>query len=111
MSEAEITRPSTEEIRENRLKKKIERLKKQRDHYQEQCNYYSKVLSMQPYLEKRYETYQEMVRERERIKGLEQRVKEQALLIRVLSNDKIHEYEIRQAYTEVIKSEHQKISS
>lgn len=86
MSPLNLIRPSTSDIREGRLLKKIEKLKKQRDHYKQKQEYYAKVISMQPYLERRFETYAEMKQERERVKGLEKRVKEQEQLIAILNN-------------------------
>lgn len=77
-----------DEIKFNRVLKKYERALKQRDHYKQKVTYYEKVLSMQPYLKSRYETYIDMKAERERIKGLETRVKEQAALIEFLQKSK-----------------------
>lgn len=89
MSQLNSIRPSTSDIREGRLLKKIEKLKKQRDHYKQQHEYYAKVISMQPYLERRFETYSEMKEERERVKALEKRVKEQEQLI-IMMNKELH---------------------
>jgi ppGpp synthetase/RelA/SpoT-type nucleotidyltranferase len=78
--------PTASEIREGRLLKKIGKLTKQRDHYRELYEYYQKVISMQPYLEKRYQSYTQMLEERTRIKNLENRVKEQEQLIKLLNS-------------------------
>lgn len=87
MSHSNLTPPSTSEVREGRLLKKIEKLKNQRDHHKQKHEYYAKVISMQPYLERRFETYTEMKQERERVKGLEKRVKEQEQLIAALNKE------------------------
>lgn len=85
MSQSNLIRPSTSDIREGRLLKKIEKLKKQRDHYKQQHDHYAKVISMQPYLKRRFESYAEMKEEHERVKALEKRVKEQEQLIAILN--------------------------
>lgn len=72
------------EIREGRLLKKIEKLKKDRDHWKKQFEYYQKVIEMQPYLERRFKSYTDMKTELDRVKALEARVKEQAKLIELL---------------------------
>ena len=80
-------RPSTSEVREGRLLKKIEKLKNQRDHHKQKHEYYAKVISMQPYIEKRYVSYEDAKTERQRIKDLEARNKEQAQLIAALNKE------------------------
>lgn len=72
------------EIREGRLLKKIEKLKKDRDRWKKQFEYYQKVIEMQPYLERRFKSYTDMKAELDRVKALEARVKEQAKLIELL---------------------------
>ena len=89
MSPLNLIRPSTSDVREGRLIKKIEKLTQQRDHYKELHDHYAKVISMQPYLERRFETFAEMKEERERVKALEKRVKEQEQLI-VMLNKELH---------------------
>lgn len=74
------------EIALGRAKKKIERLKKQRDHWQERCTHYRKVLDLHPTAEWRYKQYQDYLKQRQHVKALEDRVKEQALLIQKLTN-------------------------
>jgi predicted restriction endonuclease len=80
-------RPSTSEIREGRLLKKIAKLQQQRDYHKQKHEYYAKVISMQPYLEKRYVSYEDAKIERQRVKDLEARNKEQAQLIAMLSKE------------------------
>lgn len=79
-----MERPDDVKIREGRLLRKIEKLKTQRDYFKTQLAHYEKVISMQPYLETRYQTYTEKVEERKRVKALELRVEEQAALIKIL---------------------------
>ena len=110
MSQSNSTRPSTSDIREGRLLKKIEKLKKQRNHYKAQHDYYAKVISLQPYLEKRYQDYSARVAEQDRVKGLENRIKEQELLIRLLSGDKFPHYEIDHLYSKLIKEEYKRMN-
>lgn len=87
MSQSNLTRPSTSKIREGRLLKKIEKLRSQRDYHKQKHEYYAKVISMQPYLEKRYVSYEDAKIERQRVKDLEARNKEQAQLIAMLSKE------------------------
>lgn len=85
MLQSNSTPPSTSDVKIGRLQRKIEKLKKQRDHYKELYEHYEKVISMQPYIERRYNSFIEMKKEVERIRGLEARVKEQEKLIKLLS--------------------------
>jgi hypothetical protein len=82
--ELDVPFMTEENIKIGRLKKRIAKLTKQRDHFKEQFTLYQKVISMQPFLMSRYESYTEVVAERKRVKDLEARVKEQALLIQEL---------------------------
>jgi hypothetical protein len=88
-----------------RLNKKIDKLKKQRDFHQQRHQYYAKVISLQPYIEKRWQTYEDRMKEIERVKQLDKRVKEQEMLIRILAGDKIANYEIDRLYVDMIKQE------
>lgn len=81
---AEITQ---DQIHYNRLRRKLEKAIKQRDHYKQQLNYYQEVLAAQPYIERRYRSYLELKQETQRIRDLELRVKEQAALIKLLQKD------------------------
>jgi ppGpp synthetase/RelA/SpoT-type nucleotidyltranferase len=77
-------RPSQSYIRIGRLEKRIKKLTQQRDHYKELYDYYQKVISLQPFLERRYKDYLERKEELDNIKSLKARVKEQAILIQKL---------------------------
>lgn len=68
-----------------RLRKRIERLQKQRDFWRKRSDDYTVVLNMHPYIERSVADYRARVAERERVKGLEQRIKEQAILIQKLT--------------------------
>lgn len=88
-----------------RLNKKIDKLKKQRDFHQQRHQHYAKVISLQPYIEKRWQAYEDRMKEIERVKQLDKRVKEQEMLIRILAGDKIANYEIDRLYVDIIKQE------
>lgn len=81
---ATVNSYTLEEVKIGRLQKRIEKLIKQRDNYKERFELYQKVISMQPFLMTRYDNYSDMVAERKRVKFLEDRVNEQALLIQEL---------------------------
>jgi uncharacterized coiled-coil protein SlyX len=72
------------EVQLARLTKKLNKMRDQRDKARADLEHHKKVLSMQPHLETRYKNYTEMVAERQRVKDLEARVKEQAKLIELL---------------------------
>jgi len=75
---------SKDQIRIGRLEKRIVKLRKQVNHYKEVCVTYRKILNFHPNLQSRYEVYEDMVKERNRIRQLELRVVEQAKLIALL---------------------------
>jgi hypothetical protein len=75
------------EVKIGRLTRKLAKMKDQRDKARADLEHYAKVISMQPYLETRYKTYEERVAERQRVKDLEARVKEQAALILQLQKE------------------------
>jgi chromosome segregation ATPase len=74
-------RPTIHEIELGRLTKKLNKIKDQRDKARKDLEYYKKVVSMQPYIAKRYESYENRIAEIKRVKDLEARVQEQAKLI------------------------------
>lgn len=82
-----MDKPSKEQVIIGRLMKKLNKMKDQRDKARKDLAHYAKVISMQPYLETRYKNYEERVAERDRIKGLDARVKEQAALILQLQKE------------------------
>ena len=84
MSQSSWTPLSTSEIREGRLLKRIRKLTQQRDFYKQRHDHYAKVISLQPYLERRYEDYERRKEREKYFKDLEARCKEQELLIKVL---------------------------
>ncbi len=71
-----------------RLRKRIEKLTKQRDYFRERCGVYGEMINMHPMLEHRFKAWKEQRAEAERVKGLEQRIKEQAQLIELLQKGK-----------------------
>lgn len=68
-----------------RAERRLHKARKQRDFYKQRLEYYQKVLTLQPYIEKRWKNYEERCKELQRVKDLEARVKEQALLIKELT--------------------------
>lgn len=78
---SEQTKDQSAQIAVGRLQKRIAKLQQQRDHFRHQCEVYREVLSLHPALEHRHRTWVEARAERERVRGLEDRIKEQAALI------------------------------
>jgi hypothetical protein len=72
-------------IKIGRQEKHIEKLKKQRDHYKTEYTKLVDVLQLAPFIQDRYTAWQKAREERERVKGLDARVKEQELLIKELT--------------------------
>ncbi len=68
-----------------RLEKRNAKLKQQRDFFRQRCVHYAEVLNLHQSIEVRHRSFTEQMAERERIRGLEQRIKEQALLIQQLT--------------------------
>ena len=95
-----------ESVTVGRLKKKILKLQKQRDHFKEQTDMSNKVISLYPYIKTSYESYKKAEATQTRLKELEARVREQDLLIRILSIQKYGKYELDNAYANIIKKEY-----
>ena len=95
-----------ESVTIGRLKKKILKLQKQRDHFREQTDMSNKVISLYPYIKSSYESYKKAEAAQNRLKELENRVREQDLLIRILSIQKYGKYELDNAYADIIKKEY-----
>jgi hypothetical protein len=70
-----------------RLQRKVARALKQRDHWKAQHDQLRDVLDKFPWIEKRHTDYTKGIVERERVRGLEQRIKEQAALIERLTQE------------------------
>lgn len=70
-----------------RLRRRIERLKRQRDHFREQMELRQKMIDIAPYIEWRWKAHTDAQIERARVKQLEQRVREQAMLIERLTKE------------------------
>lgn len=92
-----------ESVTIGRLKKKILKLQKQRDHFKEQNALINKMISLYPYIKSTYESYKKTEVALNRLKELETRVKEQDLLIRILSEQKYGKHEVEKAYADIIK--------
>ena len=92
-----------ESVTIGRLKKKILKLQKQRDHFRERTALLNSMLSLYPYIKSSYESYKKAEAAQNRLKELETRVKEQDLLIRILSEQKYAKHEVEKAYADIIK--------
>lgn len=82
-----MDKPNKEQVIIGRLQKKLNKMKDQRDKARSDLKYYEKVISLQPYLETRYKSYEERVAAQQRVKDMEARVKEQAELILQLQKE------------------------
>jgi len=95
-----------ESVTVGRLKKKILKLQKQRDHFKERNALLNSMLTLYPYIKSSYESYKKAEAAQNRLKELESRVREQDLLIRVLSEQKYGKYELDNAYASILKKEY-----
>ena len=97
-------------VQVGRLKKRITKLQKQRDHYKEQNVQLERMITLYPHIRREFKRMDEAKQERINLKNLQQRAKEQELLIKILLKDTdLRDYEIKQAYDSLIKSEYTKI--
>jgi uncharacterized coiled-coil protein SlyX len=92
-----------ESVTIGRLKKKILKLQKQRDHFKERNALLNSMLTLYPYIKSSYESYKKAETAQNRLKELETRVKEQDLLIRILSEQKYGKHEVEKAYADIIR--------
>ena len=92
-----------ESVTIGRLKKKILKLQKQRDHFKERDTLANRMLSLYPYIKSSYESYKKAEAAQNRLKELEARVREQDLLIRILSEQKYGKHEVEKAYADIIR--------
>ncbi len=98
------------DVKINRLKRKILKLQNQRDHYKEQNTLLDKMIRMYPLIKSDYKKYEENRERIVRLKDLENRVKEQEFLIRLLLDNDMKSWELQHAYDEVIKREMRKLN-
>lgn len=77
-------RPTDAEVTIGRLRKRIVELMDQRDSYKKQLEHYKIVVGGDWHIERRYNNFQDMKNERQRVRDLETRVKEQEELIKLL---------------------------
>ena len=80
-------RPTESEVIIGRLRKKIVKLMEQRDGYKNELVHYREVLDHHTFREREYKDYNARIKERERVKALETRVKEQEELIKLLRKE------------------------
>lgn len=101
----------SDEVTIGRLKKKIAKLQRVRDYHRKKHEHYASVISLQPYLEDRFNRYENRMAEAAKNRANEVRVKEQELLIRhLIGEDPLKNYEIDTLYKEIIKAEYKKLS-
>ena len=84
-----MNKPTPHEVEIGRLTKKLNKMKDQRDKARKEIEHYKAVISSHPYLINRHKSYQERIAEMKRVKDLETRVEEQALLISTLKSPTI----------------------
>lgn len=94
-----------------RLKKKILKLQKQRDHFKEQNELMYNMIQMYPHIKRTYADYERIRQKEMEFKVLKSRVAEQELLIRLLTNAQdVWPSDIRKAYDEIIKREYSELN-
>jgi hypothetical protein len=76
-------------VKIGRLQRKIEHLVYRLGQSRALNEHYKAVMNVNPMLDYRFDKYTEMKAERERVKGLEARIKEQAALIALLQKDNL----------------------
>lgn len=84
---SDIGRLKKLQVRIGRLEKKITKLKKQRDFHEERHVHYAKVLELQPYLHRRYESYNDRIARENLNKQNAKTVIEQSKLIEMLMKE------------------------
>jgi hypothetical protein len=98
-------------VQVGRLKKRITKLQKQRDHHKEQNVHLERMLTLYPHIRREFKRIDEAKQEQINLKNLQQRAKEQELLIKILLKDTdLRGWEIKQAYDSIIKSEITKLN-
>lgn len=80
-------RPTDAEVTIARLRKRITKLQEQRDSYKKQLEHYKIVVGGDWHIERRYNSFHDMKNERQRVRDLETRVKEQEELIKLLRKE------------------------
>ena len=80
-------RPPESEVTIGRLKKRISKLQEQRDSYKKQLEHYKVVVGSDWRIEQRYNRFQDVKNEHQRVRALETRVKEQEELIKLLRKE------------------------
>lgn len=80
-------RPTDAEVTIGRLKKRICKLQEQRDGYKKQLEHYKIVVGGDWHIEHRHKTWTETKAERQRVRDMETRLKEQEELIKLLRKE------------------------
>ncbi|CAB5221995.1 hypothetical protein UFOVP242_209 [uncultured Caudovirales phage] len=101
----------SDEVTIGRLKKKIAKLQRTRDYHKKRHEHYASVIALQPYLEDRYNKYEDRKAEAAKARANEVRIKEQEYLIRhLVGADPLQIYEIDALYKDIIKAEYRKLN-
>lgn len=99
------------EVTIGRLKRKIQKLQKQRDYYQKENQLLNRMIEMYPHIRHTWKQYEERKQELAQLSSLKARINEQELLIRILTKDTtLQNFDIARAYNEVVKSEMRRIN-
>jgi hypothetical protein len=80
-------RPTESEVTIGRLKKRISKLQEQRDSYKKQLEHYKIVVGGDWHIERRYNKFQDVKNEQQRVRDMETRLKEQEELIKLLRKE------------------------
>ncbi len=70
-----------------RLRKRVTKLTEQRNHWQTEFHALRTILDQFPFIERKYKSIMDARDERKRVRGLEQRIEEQAALIKRLTEE------------------------
>lgn len=70
-----------------RLRKRITKLTEQRNHWQTEATKLRNVLDKFPFIERKHKSIMDWRDEQKRVRGLEQRIEEQAALIKRLTEE------------------------
>lgn len=102
-------KPADPVVKNIRLQKKIDKLIQQREHLKEQLDHYRAVLQELPGFERKYQGLLAERKRAEDVRNMEIQIKQQQLLIRMLTGDKIDASLIMAEHSKLIKEEYAKL--
>lgn len=102
-------KPADPVVKNIRLQKKIDKLIQQRENLKEQLDHYRAVLQALPGFERKYQGLLAERRTAENIRNMEIQIKQQQLLIRMLTGDKIDAGSIMAEHSKLVKEEYAKL--